>query len=104
VRQVIINLLLNAFHATQPQGNVHLHIYRDSDQLFIEVTNDGSHIPQDKVAYLFEPFTTFNENGGGLELWVIYQIVQQMGGQITVLSEPGRTQFGVQLPLEEPHE
>ena len=104
VRQVIINLLLNAFHATQPQGNVHLHIYRDSEQLFIEVTNDGPQIPQDKVTYLFEPFTTFNENGGGLELWVIYQIVQQMGGQITVQSEPGTTQFAVQLPLEKPHE
>ncbi len=100
VRQVIINLLLNAFHAAQPQGNVHLHIYRDSEKLFVDVANDGPQIPQDKVAYLFEPFTALSESGGGLGLWAIYQIVQQMGGQITVQSEPDRTQFTVQLPLE----
>ncbi len=100
VRQVIINLLLNAFHATQQYGHVHLHIYRDSDHLFIDVRNDGSHIPQDKVSYLFEPFTSLSEGGSGLGLWVIYQIVQQLGGLITVQSEPDNTQFSVQLPLE----
>ncbi len=100
VRQVIINLLLNAFKATQAQGNVHLHIYRDSAHLFIDVINDGSHIPQEKVSYLFEPFTSMSEGGSGLGLWVIYQIVQQLGGLITVQSEIDHTQFTVQLPLE----
>jgi len=100
VRQVIINLLLNAFHATQQHGHVHLHIYRDSLHLFIDVHNDGSHIPQDKVSYLFEPFTSLSEGGSGLGLWVIYQIVQQLGGLITVQSEPDKTRFTVQLPLE----
>ncbi|HLY96773.1 MAG TPA: HAMP domain-containing sensor histidine kinase [Sideroxyarcus sp.] len=104
VRQVIINLLLNAFHATQQHGHVHLHIYRDNSHLFIDVVNDGSHIPQDKVSYLFEPFTSLSDGGSGLGLWVIYQIVQQLGGLITVQSEPDKTQFTVQLPLEEPIE
>lgn len=104
VRQVIINLLLNAFQATQVRGHVKLHIYRDSSHLYIDVTNDGSHIPQDKVGYLFEPFTRLSEEGNGLGLWVIYQIVQQLGGQITVQSEPDKTQFTVQLPLEQPQE
>lgn len=104
VRQVIINLLLNAFHATQLHGHVHLHIYRDSAHLFVDVSNDGSHIPQEKVSYLFEPFTSLKEGGSGLGLWVIYQIVQQLGGLITVQSEQDKTQFTVQLPLEKPLE
>lgn len=104
VRQVIINLLLNAFQATQPHGHVLLHIYRDSEHLFIVVINDGSYIPQDQVSYLFEPFTSLKEGGSGLGLWVIYQIVQQLGGLITVQSEPDKTQFTVQLPLEKPPE
>lgn len=104
VRQVIINLLLNAFQATQPHGHVHLHIYRDSEHLFIDVINDGSYIPQEQVAYLFEPFTSSKEGGNGLGLWVIYQIVQQLGGLITVQSVPDKTQFTVQLPLEKPSE
>jgi two-component system NtrC family sensor kinase len=104
VRQVIINLLLNAFNATQQHGHVHLHIYRDSLHLFIDVVNDGSHIPQDKVSYLFEPFTSLSDGGNGLGLWVIYQIVQQLGGLITVQSDLDKTQFTVQLPLEKQHE
>lgn len=101
VRQVIINLLLNAVHATQEHGQVRLHIYRDSDNLIIDVCNNGSYIPPEKVAYLFEPFTSLNETGNGLGLWVIYQIVQQLGGLITVQSEEDETRFTVQLPLQE---
>lgn len=104
-RQVIINLLLNAIHATQEYGQVHLHIYRDSGNLIIDVSNNGSYIPQEKVAYLFEPFTSLNESGSGLGLWVIYQIVQQLGGLISVQSEENETEnetrFTVQLPLQE---
>ncbi|HET7833183.1 MAG TPA: HAMP domain-containing sensor histidine kinase [Gallionella sp.] len=103
-RQVIINLLLNAIHATQQHGHVRLHIHRDGNNLLIDVSNDGSYIPKDMISYLFEPFTSLNEKGSGLGLWVIYQIVQQLGGLITVQSEPGETQFIVQLPLQEQHE
>jgi signal transduction histidine kinase len=100
-RQVIINLLLNAIQATKEQGHVHLHIYRDGDSLTIIVANDGSYIPPEKIVYLFEPFTLLSENGHGLGLWVIYQIVQQLGGNITVKSEPNDTLFTVQIPLQE---
>ena len=104
VRQIIINLLLNAVHATQWQGCVRLYIWCDSGNLFIDVFNDGSHIPKEKISYLFEPFTSLNQGGNGLGLWVIYQIVQQLGGVITVQSEPDETRFIIQLPLQETHE
>ena len=100
-RQVIINLLLNAVHATREHGRVHLHIHCDSGNLIIDVRNNGSYIPPEKMAYLFEPFTSLNETGNGLGLWVIYQIVQQLGGLITVQSEEDETRFTVQLPLQE---
>jgi len=103
-RQVIINLLLNAINATQQNGNVKLHVYRDEHNLLVDVSNDGSYIPKDMMSYLFEPFTSLSDRGNGLGLWVIYQIVQQLGGLITVQSEPGDTQFTVQLPLQENHE
>ena len=104
LRQVMINLLLNAVHAIHQGGNIGCHIYRNSDSLVIDVRNDGAHIPQEKVPYLFEPFTPISENGSGLGLWVTYQIVQQLGGQITVQSEPGDTRFTIQIPIQEIHE
>ncbi|MBI4938760.1 MAG: HAMP domain-containing histidine kinase [Nitrosomonadales bacterium] len=100
VRQVIINLLLNAVQATQEHGQVRLDIHSDNDNLVIDVANSGSHIPQGKIAYLFEPFTSLNETGRGLGLWVIYQIVQQLDGQVSVQSVPDETRFVVQLPLQ----
>jgi signal transduction histidine kinase len=100
----IINLLLNAIQATQVHGLVHLHIYREHNELLITITNNGSHIPPEQIAYLFEPFTSLSESGSGLGLWVVYQIAHQLGGRITVHSDPDDTRFCVQLPLQENYE
>jgi signal transduction histidine kinase len=104
VRQIIINLLLNAIHATQQRGHVHLHIYRDANCLAISIENSGSYIPEEKIAFLFEPFTPLSEAGNGLGLWVVYQIVQQLDGSIAVQSEPDSTRFTIHLPLRETYE
>lgn len=101
VRQILINLLLNAIQAVEPQGRVHCHIYRDSDSLTLLIENDGKHIATEQLAYLFEPFASGREGGHGLGLWVTYQIVQQLKGEIAVQSQPGETRFIVTLPLVE---
>lgn len=100
VRQILINLLLNAIQAVEPEGRVRCHIYRDSGSLTLQVENDGKHIETEQLKYLFEPFATGREGGHGLGLWVTYQIVQQLKGEITVQSQPGETRFAVTLPLE----
>ncbi|MEJ2228161.1 MAG: HAMP domain-containing sensor histidine kinase [Alphaproteobacteria bacterium] len=101
VRQILINLLLNAIAAIEPRGRVRCHIYRDSVNLFLRVENGGAHIPAERMAYLFEPFSPVREGGYGLGLWVIYQIAQQMQGEIVVQSHPGETSFVVTLPIRE---
>jgi signal transduction histidine kinase len=62
------------------------------------VFNDGRHIPPDQLAYLFEPFVTSSEKGHGLGLWIVYQIVQQLSGDLSVESEPGSTTFSIEIP------
>jgi two-component system NtrC family sensor kinase len=104
VRQILLNLLLNAVQAIEPSGHVYCHTYRTSGSLCLLVKNDGGHIPAGKLHYLFEPFSLLSEDGHGLGLWVTYQIVQQLGGDIGVRSEPGETQFTVSLPLSLEHE
>jgi signal transduction histidine kinase len=102
VRQILINLMLNAIQAIESGGAVACQVYRNSDHFFIVVRNDGAHIPPERMEYLFEPFATGREAGHGLGLWVTYQIVTQLGGEITVDSRPGDTRFAVALPLPEP--
>ncbi len=103
-RQILINLLLNAVQAIEHGGRVQCHTRIEDEALQIEVSNDGKHIPSEKLHYLFEPFSQLSHNGHGLGLWVTYQIVQQLGGGIEVRSDPHLTSFTVLLPLKKEHE
>ncbi len=99
VRQILLNLLLNAIHAAGKR--VECQIYRDSRSLTLAVWNDGEHIAEENLSYLFEPFSRLSRNGHGLGLWVTYQTVRQLGGGIVVESEPDDTRFTVTLTLQD---
>ena len=99
VRQVLINLLLNAIEAVDDGGVVGCDIRRHAERLRITIEDDGDPIPDDHVEHLFEPFARHQDGGSGLGLWVTWQIVQQFKGELTVDSRPGLTRFRVELPL-----
>lgn len=101
VRQVLLNLLQNAVQAIDDGGLVECRTYIESNHLLIVVENDGSYIPEERLPFLFEPFTTGRAEGNGLGLWVTYQIVQQLGGGLDVDSHPGLTRFVIDLPFPE---
>ncbi|HSD60968.1 MAG TPA: ATP-binding protein, partial [Burkholderiales bacterium] len=85
--------------AVDSGGSVLCRVYRNSDTLVLVVGNDGAHIPPERMQLLFEPFSSGRVDGHGLGLWVTYQIVTQLGGEVAVTSEPGDTRFTVQLPI-----
>jgi len=99
VRQILLNLLLNAIRAADKRAECQ--VYRDSRSLTLVVKNDGGHIAEEDMPYLFEPFSRLSRNGHGLGLWITYQIMRQLNGGILVESEPGETRFSVTLPLQE---
>jgi signal transduction histidine kinase len=101
VRQVLINLMLNAIQAAPRQGNVACRVERNGQALLVQVDNDGDYIPQERMEHLFEPFSSQRADGHGLGLWVTYQIVRQLGGEIVAESVPEQTRFTVRLPLAE---
>ena len=101
LRQILLNLLLNAVAAADEGGSVRLGLGSGKGMLHLSVCNDGRHIPDEQMAYLFEPFSSGREKGHGLGLWVVYQIVQQLNGGLTVDSEPGCTTFRVDIPYVE---
>nr|MDP2191559.1 HAMP domain-containing sensor histidine kinase [Rhodoferax sp.] len=101
VRQILMNLLLNAVQVSEPSATVQCTIRRADNKLTIETGNTGRTIPPEVMSHLFEPFVTSNETGHGLGLWVTYQIVSQLGGQITAESHDELTRFSVSLPIGE---
>jgi len=101
VRQVLLNLLLNAEHAAAA-GHVACHVLHANGSLQIRVRNDGESIAADRLPILFEPFAVEDGGGHGLGLWVTYQIVRQLNGTIQVHSVPGNTEFEICLPIPQP--
>jgi len=99
VRQILLNLLLNAVQAVFEGGRVLCQVSHADDRLQLVVSNDGQFIPRETMEALFEPLSTGRDAGHGLGLWVSYQLVQQLGGDITAESEPGETRFSVTLPI-----
>lgn len=105
VRQLVLNLLLNAMKAVDAGGRVACVAEVNSPALRIRVANTGEQIPEELVSRLFEPYWPTQKPQGarsyGIGLWVSYQIVTQLGGTITVSSETEETSFEVTLPLLE---
>jgi len=104
VRQVLINLLLNAISAAHQRGQVQCTVEDQDSALMMRVENDGTGLSQEQMAHLFEPFSPLSKSGQGhgLGLWVTYQIVQQLGGRIDLKQEHERVSFTVTLPIEKP--
>jgi signal transduction histidine kinase len=99
VRQVFINLILNAIHAAPKQGQVRCNVSIDGNRLRIVVTNDGKLLSAEQMGHLFEPFSPLSEEGHGLGLWVSYQIVSQLGGDISAARNGATMVFSVDLPV-----
>jgi signal transduction histidine kinase len=100
IRQILINLLLNAIEASSPNGIVRCEIEVVGGSLRLLVENEGTIPTPEQIAHLFEPFFTLSESGNGLGLWVTYQIVQQLGGRIVAKKEEEQMHFIVEIPVE----
>jgi two-component system, NtrC family, sensor kinase len=99
VRQVLLNLVLNAVQSTPSDGRVEVDISADDLQFNLAVSNDGQEIAPELLPHLFEPFYSERDGGTGLGLWVTYQTVTQLGGEISVESHDRHTRFEITLPL-----
>jgi len=102
IRQILINLLLNAVQAAAEGGHVSLWLGRKDGSescLSIVVCNDGVLLDDEQLAHLFEPFASSRSEGHGLGLWVTYQIVNQLEGRISAKNTNGQVEFVVNLPL-----
>lgn len=93
--QVFSNLILNAYQAMQGHGDLFLKTSREAGAVVVEVIDSGPGIPRELVEQVFEPFYTTKApgQGTGLGLYIVRDIIRELGGDITLQSEPGRTVF-----------
>ncbi len=103
IKQVLLNLILNAVQATEGSGSILIRSFVTLDRLCVEVRDEGSGIPEENIHRIFDPFFTTKDNGTGLGLAVVANIVAQHGGTLTCSGNGGGsrgTTFRMELPLD----
>ncbi len=99
IRQVILNLLLNAFQASYEGGCVEVSSRVSGENAEIEVRDYGSGIPTEQRERVFDPFFTTRKDGSGLGLSIAYQIARQHGGELRLGQISPGTAITLRLPL-----
>jgi signal transduction histidine kinase len=100
LKQVFLNLILNALEAVEGQGRIRLVTEAAPGCVLVRVEDDGRGIPEALLERIFDPFFTTRPAGQGLGLAHCHQIVRSHGGEIHVESHPGRgSGFRIRLPV-----
>jgi signal transduction histidine kinase len=101
LRQVLLNLVMNANQAMPHGGTVLLEARRDGANISIDVHDQGSGIDEGTLDRIFDPFFTTKENGTGLGLSVALQIASQHKGMLTIArNSPHGVTVRLSLPLQ----
>jgi len=101
LKQVLLNLVLNAAESMPEGGDLTIELFPDGGGVVVAVADTGMGIEPEALDRIFEPFFSTKSDGTGLGLSVTYGIVQGHGGTITVESEKGKgSRFVVWLPGE----
>jgi len=104
LRQVFLNLILNAIQSTHKGGRITVRTEAIGNIIQIEINDTGCGIPPDELPHLFEPFYSNRTDGcgTGLGLFISNTLVRQMGGELRVGSRAGHgSVFTVCLPAEQ---
>ncbi len=102
LKQVLLNLFLNAIQAMEDSGRLSVRLFRDKAGVVITVSDTGSGIKKEDLPDIFEPYFTTKLSGIGLGLAIVQNIVKAHHGEVGVKSEPGRgTVFTIILPDKE---
>jgi PAS domain S-box-containing protein len=107
LRQVFLNLILNAQQAISGEGEIRISTSRYEQALqpsiIVQLSDSGVGIAEEDLTRIFDPFFSTGKKGTGLGLWVTQDIVRQHGGRIEVSSNIGRgTVFSIVLQVDSP--
>lgn len=98
--QILLNLFLNAIQAMPKGGTLTVSAQRTKDRLELCVADTGHGIAAQDLGRIFDPYFTTKNQGTGLGLATVRTMVEAHGGQVRVVSEPGRgTQVILDLPF-----
>ena len=100
LRMALVNMLVNARHAANGEGEVTLATAANGERVHITIADRGVGIGAEDLAHIFDPYFTTKRGGTGLGLPIAKNIIEGLGGTIAVSSARGRgTEIHLELPL-----
>jgi signal transduction histidine kinase len=100
MKQALLNLINNAKAAMGNGGSLFIKTERKGDEALVSVTDTGTGINEANLSKIFEPYFTTKETGSGLGLTLVFKIVREHRGEISVKSKEGEgTSFTISLPV-----
>jgi signal transduction histidine kinase len=100
MKQALLNLIKNAQAAMPGGGTLTIRTERGDSELRISVSDTGTGISEENLSKIFEPYFTTRETGSGLGLTLVYKIIREHRGEITVKSREGAGAcFSISLPI-----
>lgn len=101
LKQVLLNLLINAQQAMTSDGELMIRTDREKNDAVIQISDTGRGIPVDQLPHIFDAYYSSRPRGSGLGLPTARKIVEAHNGSISVNSELGKgTSFTIRLPLQ----
>jgi signal transduction histidine kinase len=101
IKQVLMNGILNALQAMPSGGALSISTSRIDDALQCTISDTGDGISEENLKHIFDPFFTTKEDGTGMGLAVAWNIAQQHGGRLDIVS---REHDGTSLVLTLPYD
>ena len=99
LKQILINLLINAFEALPEEGGtIDIAVSRTDAQVSLNIKDSGSGITPEALKMVFEPYYTTKKTGYGMGLAITKQLVEENGGTITLTSEGDGTLVNLSFP------
>ena len=103
LKQVFINIILNALDAMEKGGNLAIQVLSSEldgkEAVTVKIADTGGGIPLEQLNHIFTPFFTTKESGTGLGLPIANRIITNHGGKIQITNHPGEgVEFRVILP------
>ncbi|MBU1276818.1 MAG: hypothetical protein KJ720_15690 [Proteobacteria bacterium] len=88
VRQIMMNLIINALEANNGSGQVSVSAHRQGRQVRVEVSDQGPGLPPGKAEEVFDPFFSTKERGSGLGLAIARRLARGLGGELAAGAAP----------------
>ena len=100
--QSFLNILINAMQSMPDGGRILVEISSSDNWITVHFDDEGQGIPSENLDKIWDPFFTTKEQGTGLGLGIVKNVIESHGGSIQIVNRPVRgTRVTVELPVKQ---